>query len=100
SITSNGLPALSQGKFVAVMPFRVLGDAASIGYIADGLGESLSAKLFQLKEVHVTSSDAGRKGEAKLPLPQIAKKTGADMGVRRWWWKERCKETRTSCESR
>ncbi|HKE06586.1 MAG TPA: tetratricopeptide repeat protein [Candidatus Acidoferrum sp.] len=81
SITSNGLPALSQGKFVAVMPFRVLGDAASIGYIADGLGESLSAKLFQLKEVHVTSADAGRKVDPNMPLPQIAKKLGANMVV-------------------
>ena len=81
SITSNGLPALSQGKFVAVMPFRVLGDAASIGYIADGLGESLSAKLFQLKEVHVTSADANRKVDPNMPLRQIAKKLGVNMVV-------------------
>jgi tetratricopeptide (TPR) repeat protein/TolB-like protein/predicted Ser/Thr protein kinase len=81
AIVNAGLPALSQGKYVAVMPFRVLGDASSIGYIADGLGEALSAKLFQLKEVHVTSADAARKIDSKMPLPQIAKKLGANMVV-------------------
>ena len=81
SIVNPGFPALAQGKFVAVMPFRVIGDASSIGYIADGLGEALSAKLFQLKEVHVTSADAAGKIDPQLPLPQIAKKLGANLVV-------------------
>jgi tetratricopeptide (TPR) repeat protein/predicted Ser/Thr protein kinase len=76
-----GLPALAQGKYVAVMPFRVLGDASSMGYIAEGLGEALSARLFQLKEVHLTSGDAARKLDPNLPLPQIAKKLGANLIV-------------------
>ena len=46
----SGLPPLSQGKYVVVLPFRVIGDASNIGYVAEGLGEALSAKLFQLKE--------------------------------------------------
>lgn len=81
TVVNAGLPALSQGKYVAVMPFRVLGDASSIGYIAEGLGEALSAKLFQLKDVHLTSADAARKLDPNLPLPQIAKKLGANMVV-------------------
>ena len=81
SVVNPGLPPLSQGKYVAVMPFRVLGDASSMGYIAEGLGEALSAKLFQLKEVHVTSADGARKLDPNLPLPQIAKKLGANMIV-------------------
>jgi len=81
SIVNPGLPALAQGKYVAVMPFRVLGDPSSIGYIADGLGEALSAKLFQLKDVHLTSADAARKLDPNLPLPQLAKKLGANMIV-------------------
>ena len=76
-----GLPPLSQGKYVAVLPFRVLGDASTVGYIADGLGEALSAQLFQLKEVHVASSEASRKIDPKTPLLQIAKKLGANMVV-------------------
>jgi eukaryotic-like serine/threonine-protein kinase len=81
SIVNPGLPSLTQGKYVAVMPFRVLGDASSMGYIAEGLGEALSAKLFQLKGVHLTSADAARKLDPNLPLPQIAKKLGANMIV-------------------
>jgi eukaryotic-like serine/threonine-protein kinase len=81
SAVNPGLPALAQGKYVTVMPFRVLGDASSMGYIAEGLGEAISAKLFQLKGVHLTSADAARKLDPNLPLPQIAKKLGANMIV-------------------
>lgn len=56
--TSTGIPGLAQGKYVAVLPFRVLGDEKSLQYVADGLQEALTAKLFQLKEVHVASSSA------------------------------------------
>ena len=76
-----GLPPLSQGKYIAVLPFRVLGDANSIGYVADGLGEALSAKLFQLKGVHVTPSSVSSKQDPTAPLPQLAKKLGANMIV-------------------
>jgi serine/threonine protein kinase/tetratricopeptide (TPR) repeat protein/TolB-like protein len=81
SVTENGLPPLSQGKFVAVLPFRVLGDQASLGYVADGLGEALSAKLFQLKEVRVSSAAATAKADPKSPLPQVAKDLGVNMIV-------------------
>ena len=78
---AKGLPPLSQGKYVAVLPFRVIGGDTSIGYVAEGLGEALSAKLFQLKGVHVASSDDTGKMDTKAPLPQIAKKLGANMLV-------------------
>ena len=79
---TRGLPPLSQGKYVAVLPFRVIGGGdTSIGYVAEGLGEALSAKLFQLKGVHVASSDDTGKMDTKAPLPQIAKKLGANMLV-------------------
>ncbi len=75
------LPPLSQGKYVAVLPFRVIGDASNIGYVAEGLREALSAKLFQLKEVHVASSDDSVKMDMNSSLPQIAKGLGANMLV-------------------
>jgi tetratricopeptide (TPR) repeat protein/TolB-like protein/predicted Ser/Thr protein kinase len=78
---AKGLPPLSQGKYVAVLPFRVIGGDTSIEYVAEGLGEALSAKLFQLKGVHVASSDDNGKMDTKAPLPQIAKKLGANMMV-------------------
>jgi serine/threonine protein kinase len=50
-VINTSLPALSQGKFVAVMPFRVIGDQSSLGYVAEGLGEAVSTKLFEVKDV-------------------------------------------------
>jgi len=80
-ITVKGLPSLRQGKYVAVLPFRVLGDATSIGYVAEGLEEALSAKLFQLREVHLASSDDAGQMDTKAPLPQIARQLGANLIV-------------------
>src|SRR5579863_8460182 len=77
----SGLPSLSQGKFVAVLPFRVLGDAKALGYVADGLGEALSAKLFQLKDVRLASSAEAAKTDPKIPLPQVAKELGVNLIV-------------------
>jgi eukaryotic-like serine/threonine-protein kinase len=77
----SGLPSLSQGKFVAVLPFRVLGDATALGYVADGLGEALSAKLFQLKDVRLASSAEAAKTDPKIPLPQVAKGLGVNLIV-------------------
>jgi eukaryotic-like serine/threonine-protein kinase len=77
----SGLPPLSHGKYVAVLPFRVIGDATNKGYVAEGLREALSARLFQLKDVHVASSDDSGKLDAKAPFPQIAKQLGANLIV-------------------
>src|SRR5579859_915830 len=73
-----GLPPLSEGKFIAVLPFRVLGADNSLNYVADGLGEALSAKLFQISDVRIASASATSKAnDQKTPLPRIAK----DLGV-------------------
>ncbi len=80
-IINTSLPALSQGKFVAVMPFRVIGDQSSIGYVADGLGEALSTKLFELKDVRLTSPTETAKMDPKAPLPQVAKDLGVNLIV-------------------
>jgi eukaryotic-like serine/threonine-protein kinase len=77
----SGLPPLSQGKYIAVLPFREIGDATNIGYVAEGLREALSARLFQLKDMHVASSDDSGKMDTKAPLPQIAKQLGANLIV-------------------
>jgi tetratricopeptide (TPR) repeat protein/predicted Ser/Thr protein kinase len=55
------IPALSQGKYLAVFPLGVTGDEKSLRYVADGLVDALSAKMFQLHEVHVASSTAVEK---------------------------------------
>lgn len=76
-----GVPPLSRGRFVAVLPVQVLGDSAQLGYIAQGIEEALSAKLFQLKDVRVTSNDAAAAADLKKPLPEIAGMLGANMLV-------------------
>jgi len=78
---AGGVPSAAQAKFVAVLPFRVLGDQSSLGYVADGLVEAMSAKLFQLKDVRLASAAAAAKTDLKTPLPQVAKDLGVNLIV-------------------
>ncbi len=78
---ASGIPPLSSGHYVAILPLQVLGDQSQLGYLAQGIQEALSAKLFQLKGVHVTSSDAAAKVDSKQPLQKIARSLGANMLV-------------------
>lgn len=71
----------SQTKFVAVLPFRVLGDQSSLGYIADGLADALSAKLFQLKDVRMASPSAVEKAKQKDNIEKFAKELGVNYVV-------------------
>jgi eukaryotic-like serine/threonine-protein kinase len=76
-----GVPALSQGKFVAILPFRTLGDAQSLDYIGEGLNEALSAKLFQIKDLRLASETAVAKVKPDAPLPKIAHALGVNLIV-------------------
>jgi tetratricopeptide (TPR) repeat protein/predicted Ser/Thr protein kinase len=76
----SAIPPLEQGKFVAVLPFRVLGDAQSLDRVAEGLNEALSAKLFQLKDLHL-SSDVAAKVSDKDPLEKTGRALGANLLV-------------------
>ncbi len=79
--TPAGIPALAQGKYLAVLPFRVLGDQGSLGYIAEGVVEALSAKLFQLKDVRVASTAAVGSVNQKEPLEKMARELGVNLVV-------------------
>ncbi|MGH9714654.1 MAG: protein kinase domain-containing protein [Candidatus Acidiferrales bacterium] len=81
SSATSGIPPLSQGKFVAILPFRVLGDDQSLSYVAEGLDEALSAKLFQLKEVRLASDTAVAKVSDKEPLEKMARTLGVNLIV-------------------
>jgi len=76
----SGVPPLSQGKYLAVLPLRVLGGDASLNYIAEGLSDALTARLFQIREVHLTSSTD--KVNLADPLDKIARQLGANMVLR------------------
>jgi eukaryotic-like serine/threonine-protein kinase len=78
--TVEGIPSLKQGKYVAILPLKKVGDEKVLGYVADGIEEALAAKLFQLKEVHLASSDAVDKAAAKdLPLSKLARELGVNL---------------------
>ena len=66
----------AQRTSVAVLPFRVLGNQASIAYIAEGVEEALSAKLFQLKSVYIPSSSDVEKAGVKGAPEKIARELG------------------------
>jgi len=73
--------ATGRAKYVAVLPLRVIGDDASLKYTADGIVDALSAKLFQLKDVHLASPGAAAKVNPKDPPDQIARSLGAKLLV-------------------
>jgi eukaryotic-like serine/threonine-protein kinase len=77
---AQGIPSLKQGKYVAIMPLKIVGDQKALGYVGDGIEEALAAKLFQLKEIHLASSDAVEKASAKdLPLSKLARELGVNL---------------------
>jgi serine/threonine-protein kinase len=78
---TSGIPSLKQGKFVAVLPMRVLGDQASLGYVADGLVEALSAKLFQLHDMHTASVSEVQKARPSKSLNEVAQQLGVNLVV-------------------
>ena len=77
---SQSIPSLKQGKYVAVMPLKVVGDDKALGYVAEGIEEALSTKLFQLQEVHLASSAAIEKiGNKDEPVAKIAHELGVNL---------------------
>ena len=75
-----GIPRLSRGEYVAIMPMKILGDEKALGYVAEGIEEALAAKLFQLKEVHLASTaTAGEVAKKNLPLSKWAQELGVNL---------------------
>jgi len=77
----SGIPSLQRGKFVAVLPMRILGDQNSLGYVADGLVEELSAKLFQLHDMHTASASEVQKARPSTSLNDAARQLGVNLVV-------------------
>ncbi len=75
-----GIPDLSKGKYLAVLPFHILGEQRPLEYVAEGVNDALSAKLFQLQEVHLASSAATeRYANSAQPLDKIARALGVNL---------------------
>jgi len=75
-----GVPSLEEGKYVAVLPFRVLG-SSSLGYLGEGLRDALSAKLFQLQGIHIASEESVQQAGKSGSLEKIASELGANLIV-------------------
>jgi len=79
-ISVGNIPPMSQGKYLAVLPLKVLGDEKTLGYVGAGLVDALSAKMFQLKEVHVASAAAVDKiANKNLTLTKTAQALGVNL---------------------
>jgi eukaryotic-like serine/threonine-protein kinase len=77
----SGVPPVASGRYVAVLPLQVLGDPSQLNYLAEGIQDALSTKLFQMKDIHVTSSDAAARVDQKQSLEKIGAALGANMIV-------------------
>ena len=76
---TQGTAAEAISKHVAVLPIKVLGDENTIGYIAQGVTDDLTARLFQLNTVQVASPTAVAKLKPGQAVEQMAKALGANV---------------------
>jgi serine/threonine-protein kinase len=74
-------PATAPQKYVAVLPFRVVGEEEKLSHIAVGMVDGLSAKLFQLNDVRVASASATEEAARKGSLDKIARALGVNLLV-------------------
>ena len=73
-------PSPAAARFLAVLPFRVLGDQ-QLRYVGDGVVEALSSRLFQLDGVSVVSSRDVEQAREAPSLDAAARTLGANLVV-------------------
>jgi TolB-like protein len=66
-------------KHVAVLPFGVVGDQASLGHIAVGIAEDLSRRLTRVRELTVTLPAAVESAAAEKPFDRVARDLGVNL---------------------
>ena len=66
--SKTGAPAIQH--YMAVLPFSMMGDAQNNAYLAEGVADSLSAKLSALKNVYLAPATAVASAAAKEQDPQ------------------------------
>lgn len=78
---AGSIPPLAKGKYIAILPFdSPLRAAGAQSYLAQGIADSLSARLFAAPGVHLISrQDVRRAGPH--PWPAIARAVGANLIV-------------------
>ena len=78
AITPRQARDTTHDKFLALLPLRVLGGDPTLKYEAEGIVDALSAKLFQMKNVHLASPSAVEGVKPEDSLDKIAR----DLGVK------------------
>lgn len=68
-------------RYLAVLPFQVIGDEAKTRYLADGVVDSLSAKLAGLNDVYVASPEAVNAAMSRKEPAKIARTLGVTLLV-------------------
>jgi len=76
-----GAPPTADDKFVALLPLKIIGADPALQYEASGIVDALSAKLFQMKNVHLASAGATEKVNAADPITKIAHQLGSKLIV-------------------
>ena len=76
-----GPAATQQQRYLAVLPFRVLGDPQQLRYVGDGVVEALSSRLFQLSDVTVVSSRDVEQARGAASIAEAARTLGANLIV-------------------
>jgi serine/threonine protein kinase/tetratricopeptide (TPR) repeat protein len=80
---AEAVPRLGSGKRLAVLPLLPIGDdQASFAYLGNGFAESLSTKLYVLRELYVCSSGESEKIKYTDPSPKIAQSLGVNFVAR------------------
>jgi len=80
-VTHPLIPNFAEGKNLAVFPFEVEGDQTELGYIGDGLAESLRIRLSELSGLHVRSGLAVRSVVGQ-PLAKVKQRLGVNLVLR------------------
>jgi eukaryotic-like serine/threonine-protein kinase len=74
-------PTAPKGLYLAVLPFRPLANADTLKYQADGIAEGLSAKLFHLQNLHLSSPSAVERAKNQDSLQKIGRALGVTLLV-------------------
>jgi len=80
--TAQTTPATAQQtRYLAVLPFRVIGDPQHLRYVGDGVVEALSSRLFQLSGITVVSSRDAEQARGAASIADAARSLGANLIV-------------------
>jgi serine/threonine protein kinase/tetratricopeptide (TPR) repeat protein len=77
-----GVPPLTAGKYLAVLPFTIEGDATNLQPFAEGLNQQLSAKLLNTRDLSVASARATEDIDPHAALATIGSSSGSNLVVR------------------